>query len=75
MRAAAQTVSYEVFMGLSVMGIVLLTGTFNLREIVLAQSDGWLIKSQFVGFFVFLGFKNLTMTVNCIALPKRQSLS
>lgn len=54
MRAAAQTVSYEVFMGLSVMGVVLLTGTFNLREIVLAQADGWLIKSQFVGFFVFL---------------------
>jgi NADH-quinone oxidoreductase subunit H len=54
MRAAAQTVSYEVFMGLSVMGVVLLTGTFNLREIVLAQTDGWLIQSQFIGFFIFL---------------------
>jgi len=54
MRAAAQTVSYEVFMGLSVMGIVLLSGSFNLREIVLAQSDGWFIQSQFLGFFVFL---------------------
>lgn len=54
MRAAAQTVSYEVFMGLSVMGVVLLTGSFNLREIVLAQVDGWLIQSQFVGFFIFL---------------------
>ena len=54
MRAAAQTVSYEVFMGLSVMGVVLLTGSFNLREIVLAQQNGWLIQSQFVGFFIFL---------------------
>tara|TARA_R110000737_G_scaffold102781_2_gene136156 strand:- start:7977 stop:8951 length:975 start_codon:yes stop_codon:yes gene_type:complete len=54
MRAAAQTVSYEVFMALSVMGVVLLTGSFNLREIVLAQTDGWLIQSQFVGFFIFL---------------------
>ncbi|MBA6288615.1 NADH-quinone oxidoreductase subunit NuoH [Colwellia sp. MB3u-4] len=54
MRAAAQTVSYEVFMGLSVMGVVLLTGSFNLREIVLAQTDGWLIQSQFIGFFIFL---------------------
>ena len=54
MRAAAQTVSYEVFMGLSLMGVVLLTGSFNLREIVLAQTDGWLIQSQFVGFFIFL---------------------
>jgi len=54
MRAAAQTVSYEVFMGLSVMGVVLLTGTFNLREIVLAQEDGWLIQTQFLGFVIFL---------------------
>ena len=54
MRAAAQTVSYEVFMGLSVMGVVLLTGSFNLREIVLAQSDGWFIQSQFLGCFIFL---------------------
>jgi NADH-quinone oxidoreductase subunit H len=54
MRAAAQTVSYEVFMGLSVMGVVLLTGTFNLREIVLAQESGWLIQTQFLGFVIFL---------------------
>jgi len=53
MRAAAQTVSYEVFMGLSVMGVVLLTGSFNLRDIVMAQQEGWLIRTQFVGFFVF----------------------
>lgn len=54
MRAAAQTVSYEVFMGLSVMGVVLLSGTFNLREIVIAQQDGWFIQTQFLGFFIFL---------------------
>jgi len=54
MRAAAQMVSYEVFMGLSMMGVVLLTGSFNLREIVLAQTDGWLIQTQFLGFVVFL---------------------
>lgn len=54
MRAAAQTVSYEVFMGLSVMGVVLLTGSFNLREIVIAQESGWLIQTQFLGFIIFL---------------------
>lgn len=54
MRAAAQTVSYEVFMGLSVMGVVLITGSFNLREIVLSQTDGWLIQTQFIGFAIFL---------------------
>ncbi len=53
MRAAAQMVSYEVFMGLSMMGIVLLAGSFNLREIVLAQQDAWFISSQFLAFIVF----------------------
>lgn len=54
LRAAAQTVSYEVFMGISVMGVVMLAGTFNLREIVEAQRDGWFILPQFAGFIVFL---------------------
>ena len=54
MRAAAQTISYEVFMGLSVMGVVLLTGSFNLREIVLAQSSDWFFQSQFIAAGIFL---------------------
>jgi len=33
LRASAQMLSYEVFMGLSLMGVVLLAGSFNLREI------------------------------------------
>ncbi len=53
LRAAAQTVSYEVFMGISVMGVVMLTGSFSLWEIVEAQRDGWFCISQFVGFVVF----------------------
>jgi NADH-quinone oxidoreductase subunit H len=54
LRAAAQTVSYEVFMGLSLMGVVMLSGSFNLREIVEAQRDGWFCISQFFGLLVFL---------------------
>lgn len=54
LRAAAQTVSYEVFMGLSVMGVVMLAGSFNLREIVEAQRDGWFFLPQIVGLWVFL---------------------
>ncbi|MDP6968784.1 MAG: NADH-quinone oxidoreductase subunit NuoH [Gammaproteobacteria bacterium] len=53
LRAAAQMVSYEVFMGLSLMGVVMLAGSFNLRELVLAQADGWFIVPQFVGFMIF----------------------
>ncbi len=54
LRGAAQTVSYEVFMGISIMGVVMLSGSFNLREIVEAQRDGWFIGPQFLGFLIFL---------------------
>ncbi|WP_273806037.1 MULTISPECIES: NADH-quinone oxidoreductase subunit NuoH [unclassified Pseudomonas] len=54
MRASAQTLSYEVFMGLSVMGIVAVTGSFNMRDIVEAQHQGWwFIVPQFFGFCTF----------------------
>lgn len=53
LRSAAQTLSYEVFMGLSVMGVVAMAGTFNLREIVEAQQDLWFIVPQFFGFITF----------------------
>lgn len=54
MRSAAQMISYEVFMGLSMIGVVLLTGTFRLGEIVEAQRDGWFVIPQIVGFVVFM---------------------
>ncbi|WP_394175470.1 NADH-quinone oxidoreductase subunit NuoH [Thalassotalea litorea] len=54
MRAAAQTISYEVFMGLSMMGVVLLAGSFSLRDIVEAQQQSWFITSQWLGCLVFL---------------------
>jgi NADH-quinone oxidoreductase subunit H len=54
LRSAAQMVSYEVFMGLSLMGVVMLTGSFSLQDIVVAQRDGWYCFSQFLGLYVFL---------------------
>ncbi|WP_106476563.1 NADH-quinone oxidoreductase subunit NuoH [Phytohalomonas tamaricis] len=54
MRASAQTLSYEVFMGLSLMGIVAMTGSFNMRDIVNAQTDVWFIIPQFFGFCTFI---------------------
>lgn len=54
MRAAAQMLSYEVFMGLSLMGVVVLAGSFNLSDIVLAQTKMWFVIPQFLGFVLFL---------------------
>src|SRR5690242_585851 len=54
MRAAAQMLSYEVFMGLSLMGVVMLAGSFNLPAIVAAQQKLWFVIPQFPGFVLFL---------------------
>jgi NADH-quinone oxidoreductase subunit H len=54
MRAAAQMISYEVFMGLSLMGVVILAGSFNLSDIVGAQRKMWFVIPQFLGFLLFL---------------------
>lgn len=54
MRGASQMISYEVFMGLSLMGIVAMTGSFNLRTIVEAQQGLWNVVPQFFGFLVFM---------------------
>ena len=53
MRGAAQMISYEVFMGLSLMGVVVMTGSFSLQTIVEAQPDMWFVIPQFVGFVTF----------------------
>ncbi len=53
-RAAAQMITYEVFMGLSLLGVVLLAGSFNLREIVEAQQNTWFFIPQFPGFVIFM---------------------
>jgi NADH-quinone oxidoreductase subunit H len=42
-------VSYEVFMGLSLMGVVMLAGSFNLRDIVNSQRQLWFCIPQILG--------------------------
>jgi NADH-quinone oxidoreductase subunit H len=53
LRGSAQMLSYEVFMGLSLMGIVVMAGSFSLHDIVNAQKDLWNVIPQFFGFIVF----------------------
>ncbi|MGH8802470.1 MAG: NADH-quinone oxidoreductase subunit NuoH [Casimicrobiaceae bacterium] len=52
-RAAAQMLSYEVFMGLATMGVVVLAESFDLRTIVLAQEHLWFCIPQFIGLVTF----------------------
>ena len=54
LRSAAQTISYEVFLGLSLMGVVAIAGSFNLRDIVEAQKSVWFVIPQFFGFLSFV---------------------
>lgn len=52
-RASAQMLTYEVFMGLSLVGVVMMADSFSLRDIVLAQQGGWFVFPQFAGFVIF----------------------
>jgi NADH-quinone oxidoreductase subunit H len=54
MRAAAQMISYEVPLGLSVVGVIMLAGSFRLGAIIEAQRPVWFIVYQPIGFVIFL---------------------
>src|SRR5580704_5480287 len=62
LRATAQMVSYEIALGLSLIGILILSGSFSLRDIVDAQAGTWLgfipkwniFKGQFIAFFIYI---------------------
>jgi NADH-quinone oxidoreductase subunit H len=54
MRAAAQLISYEVAMGLSLLGVAMTAGSLSLVEIVETQNNIWYVVPQFVGFCIFL---------------------
>ncbi|MCH5585250.1 NADH-quinone oxidoreductase subunit NuoH [Shimazuella sp. AN120528] len=54
MRSAAQMISYEIPLVLSVVGIVLTVGSLNLNEIVAAQQKTWFVFPQIIGFVVFI---------------------
>jgi NADH-quinone oxidoreductase subunit H len=53
LRAMGQMLSYEVFMALSLMGVVAIAGSFSLGVIVRAQEGMWFVIPQFIGFAIF----------------------
>lgn len=73
MRAVAQVISYEIPLVMSVVGVVLLTGSLSLNNIVLAQQKIWFIIMQPIGFCVFLisAFAELNRTP--FDLPEAES--
>ncbi|HZI92087.1 MAG TPA: NADH-quinone oxidoreductase subunit NuoH [Thermoleophilaceae bacterium] len=60
MRSAAQLISYEVAIGLSLLGVAMTAGSLSLVDIVEAQGSGagefgmWFVIPQFVGFLIFM---------------------
>ncbi len=76
MRSAAQLISYEVAMGLSLVGVMIMAGSLNLIEVVNAQQKYWhgmYLIPQFLGFFVFAitAFAETNRTPFC--LPEAES--
>jgi NADH-quinone oxidoreductase subunit H len=67
MRSSAQLVSYEIPMAMSILGIVLLTGSLNLERIIQGQVDGgvWYIWLQPLAFLLFL----ISAFAECNRLP------
>ena len=53
-RSSAQMISYELSMGMSVVGVFMLVGSLNLGRVIGYQQDVWLIFKQPLGFFIFL---------------------
>jgi NADH-quinone oxidoreductase subunit H len=54
MRSAAQLISYEVALGLSLLGVAMTAGSLSVVDIVEAQGDIWYIVPQLAGFLIFL---------------------
>ena len=64
MRAAAQLISYEIAMGLSLLGVIMMAGSLSLVTIVEQQDTIWYVVPQFVGFLIFMlaGFAETNRT-------------
>ncbi len=65
LRSSAQFVSYEIPMGMSILGVVLMTGSLNLERIIEHQTTGWNILFQPLAFLIFM----VSAFAECNRLP------
>lgn len=73
MRSAAQMISYEIPLVLSVVGIVMTTGSLDLNDIVLAQKEVWFIVPQFLAFVIFIIASLAELNRTPFDLPEAES--
>jgi NADH-quinone oxidoreductase subunit H len=73
MRAAAQMISYEIPLVLSVLGVILLTGSLNLNDIVQQQENVWFIVLQPIAFVVFFIASTAELNRTPFDLPESEN--
>ncbi len=54
LRSSAQMISYELAQGISLIGVIMMTGTLSLAQIARAQEHLWFVVPQFFGFVIYL---------------------
>ena len=54
LRSSAQVISYEISLGLAILGVLMYAGSFSLIDIVESQKHMWHIVPQLLGFLIFL---------------------
>ena len=74
-RAAGQLIAYELPLVLSVVGVVIMAGTLNMKGIVAAQADFgvWFIIPQIIGFFIFMVAVQAELTQPPFYMPVAES--
>ncbi len=74
-RAAGQLIAYELPLVLSVVGVVIMAGTLNMKGIVAAQADFgvWFVIPQIIGFFIFMVAVQAELTQPPFDMPVAES--
>lgn len=72
-RATAQMISYEIPLVMSVLGVILLSGSLNLNDIIHAQRHGWFVLLQPIGFLIFLTASVAELSRTPFDLPESES--